>query len=76
MILTSRPAAPIGELAIAIGLEGAVSVIRAVYLEKLDLDGACVGGNSPTPLAVVSVLENLALVDQLPGHQQMPQLLT
>ena len=61
-ILAMRAPAPLGVLAIAMGLEGALSVIKAVYVDKLDLNCACVGGSSRTPLGVVSVLENLAMV--------------
>jgi len=49
-------------LSIAMGLEGAFSVIKAVDVDKLDLDCACVGGNTRTPLGAVSVLENLMMV--------------
>jgi glutaredoxin len=61
-VLAGRAAQPIGLLAMLMGLEGAVSVIRAVYIERLDLNCACVGGNSRTPLGLVSVLENGAMV--------------
>ncbi len=53
---------PIGGMATLMGLEGAFSVIQAVYIDKLDLNCACVGGNSRTPLGLVSVLENVAMV--------------
>ena len=61
-ILSRLGALPVGLLAIAMGLEGAFSVIKAVYVDKLDLDCACVGGNTRTPLGAVSVLENLMMV--------------
>lgn len=66
-ILSMQASAPIGVVAIgvvaiAMGLEGALSVIKAVYVDQLDLNCACVGGNSRTPLGLVSVLENLAMV--------------
>ncbi len=61
-LLARLEAAPIALLALAMGLEGGVSVIKAVYIDKLDLDCACVGGNSRTPLGLVSVLENGAMV--------------
>ncbi|MFO8237768.1 MAG: glutaredoxin [Prochlorococcaceae cyanobacterium] len=48
-------------LAIAIGLEGALSVVRAVWIEKRDLDCACIGGNNRTPLGALSLLENGAM---------------
>ncbi len=61
-ILSRLGALPVGVLAIAMGLEGGFSVIKAVYVDKLDLDCACVGGNTRTPLGAVSVLENLMMV--------------
>ena len=61
-LLARLEAAPIALLALAMGLEGGVSVVKAVYVDKLDLDCACVGGNSRTPLGLVSVLENGAMV--------------
>ena len=61
-ILSRLGAQPVGVLAIAMGLEGGFSVIKAVYVDKLDLDCACVGGNTRTPLGAVSVLENLMMV--------------
>ncbi|MEX1318011.1 MAG: MauE/DoxX family redox-associated membrane protein [Synechococcaceae cyanobacterium] len=53
---------PVGVVAIAIGLEGALSVVRAVWIEKRDLDCACIGGNNRTPLGALSLLENVAMV--------------
>ncbi len=41
-----------------IGLNGAVSVFKAVYIDKMALNCACVGGNSKAPLGVVSFAEN------------------
>lgn len=49
-------------LALFIGAIGAVSVYRAVYVEKRDLKCACVGGNSNVPLSFVSLLENVMMV--------------
>jgi glutaredoxin len=49
-------------LALFIGAIGAVSVYRAVYVEKRDLKCACVGGNSNVPLGFVSLLENVMMV--------------
>lgn len=61
-VLSGLNVVPIALLALAMGLEGGVSVIKAVYVDKRDLDCACVGGNSRTPLGPVSVLENGAMV--------------
>lgn len=41
---------------------GAVSVIKAVYLEKRDLHCACVGGDSSVPLGFISLSENLIML--------------
>lgn len=41
---------------------GAVSVFKAVYLDKRDLKCACVGGDSKVPLGFVSLLENVMMV--------------
>ncbi len=51
-----------GVLAMVIGAIGAVSVIKAVYLDKRELSCACVGGNSKVPLGFVSLLENVAML--------------
>ena len=45
-----------------IGGIGAVSVIKAVYLDKRELKCACVGGSSNVPLGFVSLIENLMMV--------------
>ncbi len=49
-------------LALFIGTIGAVSVYRAVYIEKRDLKCACVGGDSNVPLGFVSLTENVMMV--------------
>ena len=41
---------------------GAVSVFKAVYLEKRDLKCACVGGASNVPLGFVSLTENIMMI--------------
>uniref|UniRef100_UPI003B5249B2 MauE/DoxX family redox-associated membrane protein n=1 Tax=Roseovarius indicus TaxID=540747 RepID=UPI003B5249B2 len=52
-------AAPV---ALFIGTVGAVSVFKAVYVDKRELKCACVGGNSNVPLGVVSLTENLVMI--------------
>lgn len=47
---------------LAIGSVGAVSVFKAVYLEKRDLNCACVGGGSTVPLGFISLTENLMMI--------------
>jgi glutaredoxin len=49
-------------LALFVGGVGAVSVVRAVYIDKRELKCACVGGSSRVPLGFVSLIENLAMV--------------
>lgn len=41
-----------------VGLSGATSVFKAVYVDKMALNCACVGGNSKAPLGIVSFAEN------------------
>lgn len=48
--------------ALFIGSVGAVSVIKAVYVDKRELKCACVGGNSNVPLGLISLTENLMMV--------------
>ena len=49
-------------LALIIGTIGAVSVFKAVYIDKRTLKCACVGGSSNVPLGFVSLTENLMMV--------------
>lgn len=52
-------AAPI---ALFIGTIGAVSVFKAVYVDRRELKCACAGGDSNVPLGFVSLTENLIMV--------------
>lgn len=52
----------VAPVAIFIGTIGAISVIKAVYIDKQDLTCACVGGGSNVPLGVTSLTENLVMV--------------
>ena len=45
-----------------IGTVGAVSVIKAVYVDGRDLKCACMGGDSNVPLGFISLTENLMMV--------------
>lgn len=47
-----------GIAATLIGVLGAISVFKAVYIDKMALNCACIGGNSKAPLGVVSFAEN------------------
>ena len=49
-------------MALFIGTVGAVSVFKAVYVDKRELKCACVGGSSNVPLGFVSLTENIAMV--------------
>ena len=49
-------------VALFIGTVGAVSVFKAVYVDKRELKCACVGGSSNVPLGFVSLTENLMMV--------------
>ena len=49
-------------VALVIGSVGAVSVFKAVYIDKRELKCACVGGDSQVPLGFVSLTENLMMV--------------
>ena len=46
-------------ISISIGTIGAISVIKAVYIDKRDIKCACVGGDSDVPLGFISLTENL-----------------
>ena len=49
-------------VALFIGTVGAVSVFKAVYIDKRELKCACVGGASNVPLGFVSLTENLMMI--------------
>ncbi len=49
-------------LALFIGTVGAVSVFKAVYVDRRELKCACVGGSSNVPLGFVSLTENLMMI--------------
>ena len=51
-----------GPVALIIGTIGAVSVFKAVYVDKRELKCACVGGGSNVPLGFVSLTENLMMM--------------
>ncbi len=48
--------------ALFIGTIGAISVIKAVYIDKRELKCACVGGDSNVPLGFISLSENLMMM--------------
>jgi glutaredoxin len=49
-------------VALFIGTVGAVSVFKAVYIDRRELKCACVGGDSKVPLGFVSLTENLMMI--------------
>jgi hypothetical protein len=49
-------------LALFIGTVGAVSVFKAVYIDRRELKCACVGGSSKVPLGFISLTENLMMI--------------
>jgi len=49
-------------MALFIGTVGAVSVFKAVYIDKRELKCACVGGDSNVPLGFISLTENLMMM--------------
>ena len=63
-LLMSAKALPVISVPISlfIGTIGALSVFKAVYIDKRELKCACVGGNSNVPLGFVSLTENLFMI--------------
>jgi glutaredoxin len=49
-------------VALFIGSVGAISVFKAVYIDRRELKCACVGGSSNVPLGFVSLTENLMMI--------------
>ena len=45
-------------LSLFVGIIGGISIIKAVYIDKTDLNCACVGGNTNVPLGIISFTEN------------------
>ncbi len=52
----------VAPLALLVSTIGAISVVKAVYVEKRDLKCACVGGGSSVPLGFISLTENLMMM--------------
>jgi glutaredoxin len=49
-------------VALMIGSIGAISVFKAIYIDRRELKCACVGGGSNVPLGLLSLTENLMMV--------------
>lgn len=52
----------VAPVSLFIGTIGAISVIKAVYIDRRDLTCACVGGGSDVPLGALSLTENLVMM--------------
>ena len=61
-MIANLPALLVAPVAMFIGAVGAVSVFKAVYIDKRELTCACVGGDSKVPLGFVSLSENLLML--------------
>ncbi|MBH0056028.1 glutaredoxin [Pseudoalteromonas sp. SWXJZ94C] len=61
-MIAGLPAYVIAPISLFIGGVGAVSVIKAVYIDKRELKCACVGGDSNVPLGFISLTENLFMI--------------
>lgn len=61
-MLAGLPAVLVAPVAMFIGTVGAISVFKAVYIDKRELTCACVGGDSKVPLGFVSLTENLIML--------------
>jgi glutaredoxin len=61
-------------VALFIGTVGAVSVFKAVYLDRRELKCACVGGDSNVPLGFVSLTENLFMIGMALWMLGMPTM--
>jgi glutaredoxin/uncharacterized membrane protein YphA (DoxX/SURF4 family) len=48
--------------ALIVSTIGAISIVKAVYIEKRSLKCACVGGGSSVPLGFISLTENLMMM--------------
>ena len=59
--LLSAPPSSVIYIAFILGIIGMASVFKAVYLDKLKLNCACVGGYAKTPLGIISFIENLLM---------------
>lgn len=53
---------PAALVALFIGTVGAISVVKAVYIDQRELKCACVGGDSNVPLGAISLTENLGMM--------------
>ena len=61
-MIASLPVYLVAPISLFIGSVGAISVIKAVYIDKRELKCACVGGDSNVPLGFISLTENLFMI--------------
>lgn len=61
-MVAKLPAHLVAPFSLFIGSIGAISVFKAVYIDKRDLKCACVGGDSNVPLGFISLTENLFMI--------------
>tara|TARA_R110001583_G_scaffold195038_1_gene368609 strand:- start:134 stop:853 length:720 start_codon:yes stop_codon:yes gene_type:complete len=61
-MIAMLPAILVAPISLFIGTVGAVSVVKAVYIDKRDLKCACAGGDTNVPLGFVSLTENLFMI--------------
>lgn len=52
----------VAPVSLFIGIVGAISVLKAVYIDKRQLKCACAGGNNQVPLGFISLTENLFMI--------------
>lgn len=63
-------------VALFIATIGAVSVFKAVYIDKREIKCACVGGDSNVPLGFVSLTENLMMISMAVWMMIKPIVMT
>jgi len=61
-MIAQLPALAVAPFSLFIGTVGAISVTKAVYIDKRELKCACVGGDSKVPLGFISLSENLFMI--------------
>ena len=60
-ILNSSPPSLIVFIAFILGISGMISLFKAVFLDKLKLNYAFIGGYAKTLLGIISFIENLLM---------------
>ncbi|WP_394185352.1 MauE/DoxX family redox-associated membrane protein [Pseudoalteromonas tetraodonis] len=61
-MIAALPVYLVAPISLFIGSVGAISVIKAVYIDKRELKCACVGGDSNVPLGFISLTETLFMI--------------